>query len=114
MVASWLETHTGPSLTGAVARTAYFHFRTGAPPLAFIGNSTSFCPSGITTDDADPTPGGLYSGTMVIGALNPTARSATIFRFIDPPCTSGTFGSTIETLNGTALVTASSVSASVR
>ena len=49
----------------------------------------------------------------MIGALNPAARSATIFRFIDPPWTSGTFGSTIEILNGTASVTASTVSGSV-
>jgi hypothetical protein len=67
----------------------------------------------MTTDDADPTPGGLYSGTTVIGALNPAARSATIFRFIDPPWTSGTFGSTIVSLNGTASVTVSNVSGSV-
>jgi hypothetical protein len=59
MFASWLDTQTGPFPTGAVPRTTYFHVRTGAPPLAFIGKRTSFCPSGITTDDADPTPGGL-------------------------------------------------------
>ena len=59
MVASWLDTQTGPLAIGAVPSTTYFHFRTGAPPLAFIGKSTSVCPSGITTDDADPTPGGL-------------------------------------------------------
>src|SRR3954471_5102434 len=110
MVARWLDTQTGPLAMPAFPMTAYFHLRTGAPPLALSGNSTSFCPSGMTTDDADPTPGGLYSGTTVIGALNPIARSATIFRFIDPPWTSGTFGSTIVSLNGTASVTTSNVS----
>jgi hypothetical protein len=49
----------------------------------------------------------------VIGALKPAARSATTFKFIDPPWTSGTFGSTIEILNGTASVTASTVTGSV-
>ena len=53
MVASWLDTQTGPLAIPALPRTAYFHLRTGTPPLAFIGKSTSLCPSGIVTDDAD-------------------------------------------------------------
>ena len=49
-------------------------------------------------------PAGCTAGTTVIGALKPGCRSATIFRFIDPLCTSGTFGSTIAILNGTSSV----------
>src|SRR4051812_24547851 len=112
--AGWLAPQPGPLAMPAFPIPAYFPFRTGAPPFALSGNRTSFCPSGMMTDDAEPTPGGLYRGTTVIGALNPAARSATTFRFIDPPWTRGTFGSTIVSLNGTASVTTNSVSCSVR
>src|SRR5262249_35921466 len=61
-VASWDETHTGPLPTGAVAITAVFHLRTWAFEAALIGNSTSFCPSGMVTPLAEPTPGGLNNG----------------------------------------------------
>src|SRR5439155_9157759 len=109
MVASCDETHAGPLPTVAVPSTAVFHLRTWALPAALIGISTSFWFSGMTTDDAEPTPGGLNSGRIVIGAVKPGLRSATIFRFIDPFCTSGAFGSTMLILNGTSSATATTV-----
>ena len=51
IVANCDDTHTGPLPTVAVPRTAVFHLRTWALPAAFIGISTSFCFSGMTTDD---------------------------------------------------------------
>src|SRR5262249_61492772 len=97
---------TGPLPTVAVPTPAVRHFFGGAPPLAFIGSSTSLAPCGIVTDEAEPTPGGLYSGRIVIGAVKPALRSATILRFIEPFCTSGAFGSTMLIVNGTSSVTA--------
>ena len=41
-----------------------------------------------------------------MGALKPSARVATIFKFIEPSRTSGTLGSTISILNGVSFVTA--------
>ena len=60
----------------------------------------------MVAEPAELTPGGLNSGRMVIGALKPGLRSATILRFIEPFCTSGTFGSTMLILKGTSSVTA--------
>src|ERR1700722_7382135 len=109
IVANCDDTHIGPLPTVAVPRTAVFHLRTWALPAALIGISTSFCFSGMTTDDAEPTPGGLKRGTMVIGAVKPGLRSAVILRFIDPFCTKGAFGSTMVILNGASSITATAV-----
>src|SRR5258708_37652515 len=105
-VASCDETQTGPLPTVATPRTAVFHLRTWALAAALTGKSTSVAPSGMTTDAAEPTPGGLKMGVIVMGALKPGLRSATILRFIEPFCTRGTLGSTILILNGTSSATA--------
>src|SRR5262249_61651596 len=63
---------------------------------------------------AEPRPGGLNSGMIVIGALKPGFRWATIFRFIEPFCTSGALGSTTVTENGASSVTATAVRSTVQ
>jgi hypothetical protein len=59
--------------------------------LALTGSITSVWPLGISTSPL-PTPGGFQSIRTRIGASNSFFRSATIFRFIVPACTSGIFG----------------------
>src|SRR5687767_2817974 len=100
-VANCDDTHIGPLPTGAWAVTAIFHLRASALEAALIGYRTSFWPSGMTAAAAAPTPGGLKSMYAVIGALEPSLRSATIFRFMEPFCTRGALGSTMLSLNGT-------------
>src|SRR5262249_53928696 len=53
------ETHIGPLPASAVATSAVFHLRTGAPPFALTSKKPSVCPSGIVMAVDDPTPGGL-------------------------------------------------------
>ena len=60
----------------------------------------------MVADEAEPTPGGFQRGKTVIAPLKPLLRSATIFRFIAPFCTSGTLGSTMLILKGTSSATA--------
>ena len=62
---------------------------------AFIGMSASSFPSGMTMPPAEPTPGGFQGRYTAIAALKPALRIARTFRFIEPPRTSGTLGSTI-------------------
>ena len=57
-------------------------------------------------EEAEPTPGGLNKGTIVMGSLKPAWRSATMRRFIEPFCTSGTFGSAMWILKGAGEATA--------
>jgi hypothetical protein len=52
------------------------------------------------------TPGMFISGMTVIGAVKPGFLVAMILRFMEPFCTSGTFGSTMFTTKGTSSVTA--------
>src|SRR4051812_36494627 len=87
------DTMIGPLATPELPLTTSFQLLTSAP-LAFIGIRASFWPSGIVTPPDAPTPGGSHGKLTPIGALNPSLRWATILRFIDPPSTSGTFGST--------------------
>src|SRR5262249_59847809 len=109
IVASCDDTHTGPLPTVAVPSTAVFHCFTAAPGAAFITRRVSVPFSGMVALDADDTPGGFHSGRMVIGALKPSLRCTRIFRFIDPFCTSGAFGSTMVILNGASSATANAV-----
>src|SRR5205807_7211634 len=101
IVASCDDTHTGPLPTVATPRTAVFHLRTWAFGAALTTSVVSVWFAAMVAEVAELTPGGLNSGTMVIGAVKPGLRSATTFKFIEPFCTSGTFGSTMLILNGT-------------
>src|SRR5579859_1485657 len=100
------DTQIGPLPASAVAIRAVFHLRICAPPFALTKNKASVWPSGIVTAFEEPTPGGLNSGYTVIAPLNGAVRVATTLIFIEPFCTSGTFGSITSILNGASSATA--------
>src|SRR5207249_4199861 len=108
------ETRTGPLGPPAEPLTTTFQVLSSAPPLAFIGMTASVCPSGIDTPPDEPTPGGFHGKLTAIGALKPSLRWATTFRFIVPPRTIGTFGSTTSMENGASSVTATASLSTVR
>ena len=63
----------------------------------------------MVASDCEVTPGGFQTMFNSIGSSNPFSRSTTTSSFIDPPWTSGTFGSTTRKRNGASFVTTTQI-----
>src|SRR5204863_6787350 len=103
---SGVETYTVPPFTVAQPSTAIFHLRNSALPEALSVQTPLIAPFAIVMSDDELTPGGFQIILRLIGSSNPESRRAFTFKFIEPPWTKGTLGSSMSILKGAASTTA--------